>query len=116
MNALSGSTYGRATHDFSGLTGTSVTGYINQGIDWLTLPGEITFNTYAEYHLSSRSKDSQFYNSHGPLVGMEFQKKPFSLGVSYFWQMFPELGTVDRQATAYLRWYYDWDLKPKRDR
>ena len=116
LNALSGSTYGKTTHDFSGSTGTSLSGYINQGIDWFTLPGAITFNTYAEYRLSFRTRDTLFYNSHGPAVGLEFQKKPFTLGANYVWQMYPERGLIDRQAGFYLRWFYDWDLKPDRDR
>lgn len=116
MDALSGSTYGKATHDFAGLTGTSISGYINEGIDWFTLPGAVIFNTYAEYRASFRTKDSRYYNAHGPAVGFEFQKKPFTLGTNCFWQMYPERGIVDRQVGVYLRWYYDWDLKPNRDR
>jgi predicted Zn-dependent protease len=116
MDALSGSTYGKTTHDFAGLTGTSISGYINQGIDWFTLPGGITFNTYAEYRFSFRTKDTLYYNAHGPAVGLEFQKKPFTLGSNWFYQMYPERGIVDRQVGVYLRWYYDWDLKPNKDR
>jgi hypothetical protein len=116
LNALSGSTYGKTTHDFSGSTGTSLSGYVNQGIDWFTLPGAITFNTYAEYRLSFTTRDTLFYNSHGPAIGFEFQKKPFTLGANYVWQMYPERGLIDRQAGFYLRWFYDWDLKPDKDR
>jgi tetratricopeptide (TPR) repeat protein len=116
LDALSGSTYGKLSYDFAGLTGTSISGYINEGIDWFTLPGGITFNTYAEYRLSFRTKDTLYYNAHGPAAGVEFQKKPFTLGLNAFWQMYPERGIVDRQVGAYLRWYYDWDLKPEKDR
>jgi tetratricopeptide (TPR) repeat protein len=116
MNALSGSTYGKITHDFSGLTGTGVSGYLNQGIDWFTLPGGITFNTYGEYRFGFRTKDTLYYNAHGPAVGFEFQRKPFTLGFNAYWQLYPERSLMDRQIGAYLRWYLDWDLKPERDR
>ncbi|MEK7825846.1 MAG: hypothetical protein AAB266_05420, partial [Nitrospirota bacterium] len=35
---LSGSTWGQITHDVDDLVGTGTMGYINQGIDWTTLP------------------------------------------------------------------------------
>ncbi|MBF0558917.1 MAG: tetratricopeptide repeat protein [Nitrospirae bacterium] len=120
MEALTGSTYGRINHDFGNVTGTSVSGFINQGIDWFSLPGDITFNTYAEYRFGFRTKDSVYYNSHGPAVGIELQKKPFRLGMDYYWEFnteqnssLPGQHATDKKVTVYLKWYYNWDLKPK---
>lgn len=111
FEAFSGSTYGRITHDLDNRTGTGISGYINQGIDWFTLPGEITFNTYVEYRYSFRSRDNFYYNAQSPGLGMMFTKSPFELGIEYFWKNFTEQKVTEQRWEVYLRWYYDWDLK-----
>lgn len=120
MEALTGSTYGRINHDFANFTGTGISGFINQGIDWFTLPEDITFNTYAEYRFGFRTKNSLYYNAHGPAMGIELKKKPFRLGMDYYWEFNTEQHSSisgqhasAKQVTIYLKWYYNWDLKPK---
>lgn len=111
FDALSGSTWGILTHDMDGLTGDGAMGYINQGIDWTTLPANVVLNTYAEYRYRSRSKQQDYYNTQGPAVGIEFQKSYFKLGMDYYWERYPELNTTSENRQIYLNWYYYWDLK-----
>jgi hypothetical protein len=108
---LPGAVWGNATYDIKGLTGSSAMGWINQGIDWITLPGGITFNTYAEYRYRARTKEKEFYNAEGPVVGLEFKKAFFRLGMDYYWERFPQLGERSYSLEYYLTWYLDWDLK-----
>lgn len=112
--SLSGSTYGKVSRDLVGSTGTTVSGSINQGIDWLTLPGNIMLNSFAEYRLSLRTRDNLYYNEHGPVVGTELQKPPFKAGLEYYWEHDIERHLSDQRATVYLKWYYGWDLKPNK--
>ena len=112
IHSLSGSTYGKVFHDLSGATGTGVSGSVNQGIDWAALPGNIMLNSFLEYRFSFRTRDNRYYNEHGPVVGTELQKPPFRLGVEYYWEHDTERHLRSQRATAYLKWYYDWDLKP----
>ena len=114
IEGLSGETYGKISHDLENTTGTSISGHVNQGIDWFTLPGDIVFNTYAEYRFSFRTKDNLYYNAHGPAVGVELQKKPFRIGMDYYWETGTKRHATDKKLGVYLRWYYDWDLKPEK--
>jgi len=113
IEALSGNTYGKIVHDLTGATGTGISGYVNQGVDLLTLPGDVILNAYAEYRFSLRTKDREFYNAHGPVLGMELQRKSFRFGVDYFREESTERQVVDNKVGVYLKWYYSWDLKPK---
>ena len=88
-----------------------VQGYFNQGIDWVTLPGKLTLNTFAELRYRFRENNKDFYNAYGPAVGVEFRRTPFHLGVDYYWERFPELSDSSNRFRYYLSWYYDWDLK-----
>lgn len=114
IEAFSGSTWGRITYDFEGVTGAGVSTFINQGINWFTLPGEVTFNTYAEYRLSYRTLDKYWNNTRGPALGMEFQKSPFRLGMDYYWETYTEQKITNDRWRVYINWYYGWDLKPKK--
>jgi len=111
IEALPGSTWGQATYEATGLTGPGVQGFVNQGIDWVTLPGKLTLNTFAELRYRVRENNKNFYNTYGPAVGVEFRRKPFHLGVDYYWERFPELSDSSNRLGYYLSWYYDWDLK-----
>lgn len=113
FEALSGSTWGILTHDMDGLTGDGIMGYINQGIDWTTLPANVVLNTYAEYRYRSRTKQQDYFNTQGPAMGIEFQKSYFKLGMDYYWERYPELGTTSENRQIYLNWYYYWDLKQR---
>jgi hypothetical protein len=111
IQGLPGSTWGEVSHDVDSLVGTGAMGYINQGIDWTTLPGAITFNTFAEFRYRFRSANKEFYNAYSEAVGLEFKKSPFRLGMDYVWERFPALGERSDKVQYYLTWYYDWDLK-----
>lgn len=112
IQALSGSTWGKITHDFDNLTGTGISGFVNQGIDWFDLPGDITFNTYAEYRFGSRTKDNLWFNTSTPALGAEFRKTPFRFGTDYYWEKYTEQDLTFVRWRLYFNWYYDWDLKP----
>lgn len=111
FQALTGSTWGMVTHDLDGLTGTSVSTFINEGIDWFDLPGGVTFNTYAEYRLRRRALNKFYFNADGPAVGAEFKKSIFKLGMDYFWETYREQNITINSWRVYMTWYYDWDLK-----
>jgi hypothetical protein len=112
--ALPGSTWGQLSHDDDNLVGTGAMGYINQGVDWIKLPGEITFNTFAEFRYRLRDKNNDFYNAYGPAVGVEFKKSFFKLGINYYWEQFPSLDERSNKLQFYLSWFYDWDLKQRK--
>lgn len=111
IEGLPGSTWGQLTHDVDELTGSSAMGYINQGVDWVTLPGAITLNTYAEFRYRFREENNDFFNSYGPAVGVELRKHVFKLGLDYYWERFPEVTETSNKLQYYLNWYYGWDLK-----
>jgi hypothetical protein len=104
------------TYDAKGLTGSGGQGWINQGIDWVTLPGGIIFNTFGEYRYRERTKQFQYFDAQGPAVGFEFKKSAFTLGMDYYWESDPELQGVRKFGyyELFLTWYIDWDLKKPR--
>jgi hypothetical protein len=108
-----GSIWFNLTEDATGLTGSGVQGWINQGIDWTTLPGGIIFNTYVEYRYRQRTKQAQYYDALGPAVGLDFKKSVFTLGMDYYWESDPELQGRRNFGfyELYLTWFIDWDLK-----
>lgn len=112
MQALSGFTYGRLNKDFNNIGGLDISGVVNQGIDWFTLPGNLTFNTYGEFRFNYRTVNGTFYNAYGPAVGMELQRKPLKIGMDFYLENDPDLHQTVQKATIYLRWYFDWNLKP----
>ncbi|HET6371468.1 MAG TPA: hypothetical protein VFG95_09740 [Nitrospiria bacterium] len=108
-----GSTWGQLSYDNDSLVGAGALGYINQGIDWTTLPGDIPVNTFAEFRYRFRTENNDFYNEYGGAVGVELRKWFLKFGIDYFWQRFPDLPESSDKLQIYLSWYYDWDLKPK---
>lgn len=111
VKGLSGSTWGRAGYQTDELVGAGAMGYVNQGIDWFTLPGQITFNTYVEFYYRFRSGNHDFYNAYGPTIGLEFQKSVFRLGAGYYWERYPGINDTSNGLRFYLTWFQDWDLK-----
>lgn len=114
------STWAKLSNDASGPTGSGGMGWIQQGIDWITLPGDINVNTFVKYSYRAREKEKEYYNAQGPSIGIEFSKSYFNIGVSRYWEAFPE--SPDRnerkaQATTqyFAGWYYPWDLMDKSD-
>lgn len=112
--ALPGSTWGQISHDDDTLVGNGTMGYINQGIDWTTLPGGIKFNTFGEVRYRFRSENRAYYNTYGEALGLEFKKSIFHLGADYVWETYPELSDHSNKVQYYLTWFYDWDLQKKR--
>lgn len=107
------STWGKLSHDGNGLTGSSAMGWIQQGIDWFTLPGNIVVDTYVKYSYRARTKEEEYFNAQGPSVGLEFTKSYFKAGISYYWEDYPELDERQDTAQYYFGWYYYWDLMNK---
>ncbi len=114
IEGLSGSTWGNLTQSVNGLTGSGAEGWIRQGVDWFSLPGGITFDTYAEYRFRTRTKQQQYYNAQGPVLGLEFKKSSFRLGLDYYWEEYPDWpGGTQRSHNRefYLTGYYNWDAR-----
>jgi hypothetical protein len=110
-DALPGSTWGQVTHDNDSLVGNGTMGYINQGIDWTTLPGGIKFNTFGELRYRFRGENRTYYNAYAEALGLEFKKSIFHLGADYVWESYPEIPDHSNKVQYYLTWFYDWDLK-----
>ncbi len=107
---LPGAIWFSLVHDINGPTGSGGMGWINQGIDWITVPGGAVLNTYAEYRYRTRSKLEDYYDARGPAVGLEFRKPLFRIGADYYWQYYPVLEERSKDLEFYLTWYVDWDL------
>lgn len=111
IKGFPGSVWGILTYDVNGLNGSGAQGFVNQGINWGTLPGNIDLITFAEYRYRARTKNQQYYDASGPALGIEFRKSVFSWGIDYYWERFPGLGEASNKVQFYLTWFYDWDLK-----
>jgi hypothetical protein len=104
-----GDTWGRVTQDLSGKSGTGISTFISQGIDWFQLPGDIVFDTYAEYRYSKRTRDNRYFDGDGPALGLVFVRAPFRLGAEYIWERQSQLSNNrGRTGRGYLNWYQDW--------
>ncbi len=115
IEGLPGSTWGTVHYDINGLTGSGAMGFVNQGIDWFTLPGGAVVNTYVEYRYRGRTKEKLYYNSNGPAIGLELRKSYFTVGIDYYRERFPKLNETSNNRSLYGTWYYDWQLeKPKK--
>ena len=115
IEGLPGGNWVSLNHDVGGITGSGGMGWINQGVDWVILPGDVTFNTYVEYGLRGRSKEEEYFNAKGPSVGIELSKSYFTAGVDYYWieyPEYPEQGLRDEGYEYTFGWYYSKDLKP----
>lgn len=113
IEGLPGSVWGHASYEKSDIAGPGVLGYVNQGIDWITLPGELTLNTFGEFRYRFRENNKEFYNAYGPALGVELRRAPWHVGVDYYWEQYPELSEGSNRLQFYLSWYHDWDLKQR---
>ncbi|MEW6683742.1 MAG: hypothetical protein AB1451_12590 [Nitrospirota bacterium] len=111
FEGLPGSTWGQASYEKADIAGPGIIGYVNQGIDWTTLPGDLKVNTFAELRYRFRENNKEFYNAYGPALGAELRRSPWHLGVDYYWEQYPELEERSNRFQFYLRWYHDWNLK-----
>jgi hypothetical protein len=113
IDGYPGSTWGIITDSSSNLSGSGGMGWVNQGIDWTTLPGGVELNTFAEYRFRDRSRQPQYYDAQGPAVGLELKKYFLRLGVDYYWEYLPDYPGGARRSSnreLYLADYYGWDL------
>lgn len=108
--AFPGSTWGNGTRDLNGFEGYGTQGWVRQGVQWLTFPGQITAKTFAAYNWRLRSQNRTYYDSRGPAVAIEFSKAFLDLGWEYSWQEFPQLDTRSENPAVYANWYKRYDL------
>ncbi|MFQ5579903.1 MAG: hypothetical protein ACE5FZ_04765 [Nitrospiria bacterium] len=113
FNSLPGSTWGRFSHDEDRLVGTGSMGFLNQGVDWTTLPGGVVVNTFVEFRWRVRDQNNRFYNAYSHALGLEFRKPPFRFGVNYLWERFPEITESSNKLQYFTTWFYSWDLNRK---
>ena len=113
IQALPGSSWGEISYDDDRLVGGGAIGHINQGIDWITLPGDFTLNTFVEFRYRFRSENKRFYNVFGEAIGVQLKKRYFDIGINYLWERFPNLVGNSNNVQYYLNWYYGWDLEGK---
>ncbi len=105
-----GSSWGEASRDFDGIEGTGVIGNINQGVRWITLPGDLALETYAGYNLRVRTQNRFYYNAHGPALGLSLKRSPFEAGFDFSWSRFPERSRTFNNYEMFLTWYKKWNL------
>jgi len=108
-----GSFWGQVTQDVDSLVGTVTMGYLNQGVDWMTLQSGGSIIPFAEIRWRFRSENKDYYNAYSEALGVEYRKSAFHLGINYLWEKFPDLYEYSDKLQVYLIWYTDWDLKPK---
>lgn len=111
VNAYTGATYGRLIHGVNGNDGTSIRGFVRQGVDWFTFGNDITLQSYVAYQFRFRTWDKRWYDAHGPAIGTELQRGPLAFGIDYSWEISPHGTETSEGLELYLNWYYDWDLK-----
>lgn len=101
VEGLPGYTWGEIRNDFGGRK--TVSYLVNQGVDWVVLPGDIMLNTFIEY----RSIDNEWQllndDTEG-VVGFDFYHKPFHTGVEYILDHWRD----ENAGRYYLSWYHDW--------
>ncbi|NNN04385.1 MAG: hypothetical protein HKL90_00655 [Elusimicrobia bacterium] len=100
----------RAEKDFNGIEGLGSMGWIEQGVDWLKLPGGVTFETFGGFDWMLRSLNTQYYNEYGPTAGVQFKRGPLDLYVEYAVRRYPFLHEYQNGPQILLTWYFDWDL------
>ncbi len=116
---LPGTVWAQATADNDNYSGNSMMGFVNQGIQWFSLPGNIPFITYVEYRYRTRNINRGYYDTKGPAAGLEFRKSYFTFGVDHYWlEEFdgPQSNPVwisNSHWQVYLTFYMSWDLKRK---
>ena len=105
------SSWGRIMHDFGNFEGLGTMGYLSQAIEWFKLPADIVFRTQALYFWRFRTLNREFFDVHGPALGIEFARDSVNAGAMYGWDRFPSLGRSTQNFRIYLNWFFNWDLK-----
>lgn len=101
VEGLPGYTWGSLRKNVGGEE--TVSYLLNQGIDWVILPGEIMLNTFVEYR--SINNELKYFNDETEgVVGIDFSYKPFHVGVEYILEHWQE----GNSGRYYISWYHDW--------
>jgi hypothetical protein len=110
--AYPGALWGTASRDFNNIEGLGTMGFISQGVQWVTLPGDVRFQTYASYSWRFRSENRDYYDAHGPGLGLEFSWKFFNLGAVYESRKYPapQPEQSSNNILSYLTWYNRFDF------
>ncbi len=101
-------TWGRLNYDFNNIEGAGAMGYVSQAVDWAQITDEIVLRTHLTYNWRLRTKNSEFFNMHGPSIGTELVRDAISLGGEYGIQYFPSLQQEISRFQIYLNVYLDW--------
>jgi hypothetical protein len=105
-----GSTWGGFSRDLDNTEGNGTQGWVQQGVDWTKLPGDITVNTAGAFYWRFRNKNQPFYNASGPAVIGRLVKGPVALGMEFFWQRYAELDHNAKNFSLFGSWYDKWEL------
>jgi hypothetical protein len=103
--AYPGAIWNRTAFDFNNVEGFGEQGNLAQGVQWLTLPGDIAFTTFLQYRWRVRTLNQTYYDSHGPTIGVDFAKGIFHFGLQHERQYYPGLSERLEYPSLYLTWY-----------
>jgi len=103
--------WARVMHDFGNFEGLGTMGYLSQAIEWFTLPDNVVFRTQALYYWRFRTLNEEYFDVHGPALGVEFARGSLNAGATHGWERFPSLGRSTQNFRVYLNWFLQWDLK-----
>jgi len=105
-----GSMWGNFYREFDGLEGTGIQGHVTQGVDWFKLPLGVTCDTFGGYNWRFRTLNKDYFNAHGPEVGMVLKKGPIGVGADFVWLYYPELRRTSRDFAFFADWYETWNI------
>ncbi|MDH5785692.1 MAG: hypothetical protein OEZ16_08805, partial [Chromatiales bacterium] len=103
---MPGYLWGGIRNDTQGLTTHSYV--VNQGVDWLSLPGDVLLNTFIEI----RSFDSEWRSSEGDresVVGIAIKRAPFQIGAEYFPSAWGNDKRIEGRWSGFFGWYGEWE-------
>lgn len=99
---------------------TLLQGKIEQGVDWLYLPGTVwRFNTYGSFTYSTDSVGYSYNNKASPAIGMKltrrFDSSSLEVGVQYGMERrWRGENTTVNGVTAYVSFWSGWDLSVRK--
>ncbi|HVC09173.1 MAG TPA: hypothetical protein VNH15_04465 [Elusimicrobiota bacterium] len=99
------SNWGEFLSDFNKVQGGVTQGWVQQGVDWVKLPGGAVFDTFGGYYWMARSDNQTYYNQNGPYAGAMISRGAFSVGGQYYWETFPALRQYVRDPQVFGSWY-----------
>ncbi|MDE2313135.1 MAG: hypothetical protein KGL04_03045, partial [Elusimicrobia bacterium] len=96
--------------DFNKVQGDASMGWVQQGVDWIKLPGGVVFDTFGGYYWMARSDNQTYFNQNGPYAGAMLSRGAFNVGAQYYWETFPVLRQYARDPQLFGTWYKTVDL------